>query len=41
MFLFSNETSGLFNQRYLKKEYICPILIFFHADRHTNNKKQT
>ena len=41
MFLFSNETSGLLNQRYLKKEYICPILIFFHADRHTNNKKQT
>ena len=39
MLLYSNQVSGLFNQRYPKKEYICPTLIFFHAERHINNKE--
>ena len=40
MLLYSNQGSGLFNQRYPKKEYICPTLIFFHAERHINNKEE-
>ena len=36
MLLFSNQTSGLLNQRYLKKEY---IWTFSHTDRHINNKE--
>ena len=39
MLIFSNQVTEVFNQRYLKKKYICPSLIFFHADRHINNKK--
>ena len=29
-----NQASGLFDQRYLKKEYACTILIFFNAYKH-------
>ena len=32
------QVSGLFDQRYLKKEYTCTILIFFYADRHGNKE---
>ena len=39
MVLFFYQVDELLKQRYLKKKYICPILIFFHADRHINNKK--
>ena len=30
--------AGLFDQRYLKKEYTCTILTFFHPDRHGNKE---
>ena len=34
LIILTNWVSELFDQRYLKKEYTCIILIFFHADRH-------
>ena len=37
--ILANQPSGFFNQTYLKKECTCTILIFFHADRHINNKE--
>ena len=30
--------AGLFDQRYLKKEYTCTIFTFFHPDRHGNKE---
>ena len=37
--ILANQVSTLFNQRYLKKEYTCTILIFSHPDTHINNKE--
>ena len=34
--ILANQVSELFDQRYLKTEYICTILIFFHK-KHTEN----
>ena len=34
--ILANQVSGLFDQTYLKAEYTCTVLIFFHK-RHTEN----
>ena len=39
MLILTNQSSGLFNDRYFKKEYTCTIFIFLHADRHINNRE--
>ena len=38
MITLANEVSGMFDQRYLKKEYTCTISIFSRTDRHGNKE---